>query len=67
MTVNAAEAEVLRQAVARFLAGELRFLEIAAACEAVLENHAFDASPTLEQLMQLDTWARQEVLRWISR
>ena len=54
-------------AVARFLAGELRFLEIAAACEAVLENHTFDASPTLEQLMQLDTWARQEILRWTSR
>jgi 1-deoxy-D-xylulose-5-phosphate reductoisomerase len=54
-------------AVARFLAGELRFLEIAAACEAVLTNHTFDASPTLEQLMQLDTWARQEVLRWTSR
>jgi len=54
-------------AVARFLEGELRFLEIAAACEAVLENHTFDASPTLEQLMQLDTWARQEVMRWTSR
>ncbi len=54
-------------AVARFLAGELRFLEIASACEAVLENHTFDASPTLEQLLQLDTWARQEVMRWISR
>jgi len=53
-------------AVARFLEGELRFLEIAAACEAVLENHTFDASPTLEQLMQLDTWARQEVMRWTS-
>lgn len=54
-------------AVARFLVGELRFLEIAAACEAVLENHTFDASPTLEQLLQLDTWARQEVMRWTSR
>jgi 1-deoxy-D-xylulose-5-phosphate reductoisomerase len=53
-------------AVARFLAGELRFLEIAAACESVLMNHTFDASPTLEQLLRLDAWARQEVMRWTS-
>lgn len=54
-------------AVARFIAGDLRFLDIAAACQSVLENHTFDASPTLEQLMQLDTWARQETMRWTSR
>jgi 1-deoxy-D-xylulose-5-phosphate reductoisomerase len=54
-------------AVARFFAGELGFLEIAAACESVLKNHTFDASPTLQQLMQLDTWARQEISRWTSR
>jgi 1-deoxy-D-xylulose-5-phosphate reductoisomerase len=53
-------------AVARFLAGELPFLEIVAACRAVLEHHSFETSPTLERLMQLDTWARQEIFRWTS-
>jgi 1-deoxy-D-xylulose-5-phosphate reductoisomerase len=53
-------------AVSRFLAGELPFLEIVAACRAVLEHHSFETSPTLERLMQLDTWARQEMNRWTS-
>ena len=51
-------------AVARFRAGELHFTEIVPSCRAVLEQHHFDPSPSLEQLLQLDAWARQEVLRW---
>lgn len=52
-------------AVASFLAKELSFMEIVPATRAVLDNHSFESQPTLEKLMQLDTWARQEVTRWI--
>ncbi len=51
-------------AVARFRAKELHFTEIVPSCRAVLEQHHFDPSPTLDQLETLDAWARQEVLRW---
>jgi len=52
-------------AVARFLDEQLRFIDIVPACRAVLDNHDFDPSPTLEQLFQFDAWARQETQRWI--
>jgi 1-deoxy-D-xylulose-5-phosphate reductoisomerase len=51
-------------AVEAFLEGELHFTEIVAACKSVLEAHDFEPSPTLEQLMDLDRWARKEVARW---
>jgi 1-deoxy-D-xylulose-5-phosphate reductoisomerase len=53
-------------AVARFRAGELHFTEIVPSCRAVLEQHHFDPSPSLEALERLDAWAREEVLRWAS-
>ena len=52
-------------AVAGFLGGQLSFTEIVPACRSVLDNHHFDASPTLERLIELDNWARQEVTRWV--
>ena len=52
-------------AVASFLAGEMPFTEIVPACRAVLESHTFTAEPTLEELLKLDAWARQEMQRWI--
>lgn len=58
--VNAAN----EAAVAAFLAGELKFTEIVPACRSVLEQHTFDPRPSLDQLLQLDRWARQEVTRW---
>lgn len=51
-------------AVGRFLAGELRFLEIARACRAVLDHHNYIARPTLAELTAADRRARQEVARW---
>jgi len=36
-------------AVARFLAGELAFLDIPRACRAALDSHHFDPSPTLRR------------------
>lgn len=58
--VNAAN----EAAVAAFLDGQLKFTEIVPACRAVLEQHPFDPQPTLEQLLKLDHWARQEITRW---
>ncbi len=51
-------------AVARFLTGDLPFLDIARACRAVLEHHDFLPSPSLGELAALDRWARAEVARW---
>jgi 1-deoxy-D-xylulose-5-phosphate reductoisomerase len=53
-------------AVAAFLAGRLGFHQIVPVCKRVLENHQFDPHPTLEQVLKLDGWARQEVSRWVS-
>lgn len=58
--VNAAN----EAAVSAFLAGELKFTEIVPACRSVLEQHNFDPRPTLDELLMLDQWARQEVTRW---
>jgi 1-deoxy-D-xylulose-5-phosphate reductoisomerase len=52
-------------AVAAFLQRRLGFHEIVPACRSVLEHHDFDPSPTLERVLELDRWARQEVLRWV--
>jgi 1-deoxy-D-xylulose-5-phosphate reductoisomerase len=51
-------------AVARFLEGSLAFRDIARSCRAVLDAHDFDPRPTLERLLALDQWARQEVTSW---
>jgi 1-deoxy-D-xylulose-5-phosphate reductoisomerase len=48
-------------AVAGFLAGRLRFTEIVPACRKVLDHHNFDPSPSLQRLIELDRWAREEV------
>jgi 1-deoxy-D-xylulose-5-phosphate reductoisomerase len=51
-------------AVARFLAGEIGFLDIVRACRAALDSHTFDPRPTLATLWGVDAWARREVERW---
>ncbi|MDC0574940.1 1-deoxy-D-xylulose-5-phosphate reductoisomerase [Pirellulaceae bacterium] len=51
-------------AVARFLAGTLQFTEIVPACRAVLEHHDFDPTPSLDQLLTIDIWAREELECW---
>jgi len=51
-------------AVARFLSGEIKFLDIPRACRAALEHHSFNPRPTLDELWVVDAWARQEVRRW---
>lgn len=51
-------------AVGRFLAGGLRFTDIAEVCSRVLDGHPFEAEPTLDEILSLDAWARQEVAKW---
>ncbi len=58
--VNAAN----EAAVEMFLAGKIKFTEIVAGCQRILENHNFDPSPELGELMRLDRWAREEISRW---
>jgi 1-deoxy-D-xylulose-5-phosphate reductoisomerase len=52
-------------AVAQFLAGEIRFLDIVPACRSILEHHDFDPRPTLARLIECDRQARQEMEHWI--
>jgi 1-deoxy-D-xylulose-5-phosphate reductoisomerase len=59
--LNAANEEAVRS----FLGGELEFVEIVPVCRSIVEHHTFDAQPTLERLLQLDRWAREEVTRWV--
>lgn len=61
VVVNAAN----EAAVGQFLDGELHFTEIVPACASVLESHHFSPSPTLDELQQLDNWARREVENWV--
>jgi len=51
-------------AVGRFLSADMAFLDIARCCRAVLDAHNYDPRPSLEGLLALDRWARQEVARW---
>ncbi len=51
-------------AVAGFLGGRLEFTQIVSACRDVLNHHEYDPNPDLEQLIELDRWAREEILRW---
>jgi 1-deoxy-D-xylulose-5-phosphate reductoisomerase len=53
-------------AVARFLAGDLRFSEIPRACRAILDAHNFDPDPTMTELLRQDGWAREEIQQWRS-
>ncbi|MFM8387425.1 MAG: 1-deoxy-D-xylulose-5-phosphate reductoisomerase [Planctomycetia bacterium] len=45
-------------AVARFLAGQVPFPDIARTAAAALAQHPFEAAPSLQRLAQADAWAR---------
>jgi len=51
-------------AVERFLAADIRFLQIPQLCKDVLCHHEFDAHPSLESLQQADDRSRKEAQRW---
>jgi 1-deoxy-D-xylulose-5-phosphate reductoisomerase len=59
--LNAANEEAVRS----FLAGELEFTEIVPVCRSIVDHHTFDSAPTLERLLEMDRWARQEVTHWV--
>jgi 1-deoxy-D-xylulose-5-phosphate reductoisomerase len=65
-TAGAALNAANEAAVARFLGRSLRFTDIPRVCRAALENHPYDPSPSLDALLAVDAWARQEVGRWKS-
>lgn len=52
-------------AVGRFLNRQLGFTEIVPTCRSILNHHNYDPNPSLEDLLRLDQWAREEVARWV--
>ncbi len=50
-------------AVELFQSGVIHFLDIVRYVEQALREHSFVASPTMEDLLAADRWARQEVIR----
>jgi 1-deoxy-D-xylulose-5-phosphate reductoisomerase len=58
--LNAANEE----AVSGFLAGRLRFTDIAEICGRLVAEHPFQPDPELDDVRRLDAWARQEVAAW---
>ncbi|MBL7684996.1 MAG: 1-deoxy-D-xylulose-5-phosphate reductoisomerase [Deltaproteobacteria bacterium] len=52
-------------AVAAFLEKEIQFLEIAEMVAAVLKVHDLQDVQSLDQLIRVDAWAREEAKRWI--
>ncbi len=62
-TAGAALNAANEAAVAAFREGKIGFLDIVTRVEEVLVRHPFEAKPTLDTLMQVDAWARQEVLQ----
>jgi 1-deoxy-D-xylulose-5-phosphate reductoisomerase len=61
VVLNAANEEAVRG----FLAGAVRFTDIAEICGRVLDEHPYQDEPTLEDIGRLDAWARQEVGKWV--
>ncbi|MFP6701704.1 MAG: 1-deoxy-D-xylulose-5-phosphate reductoisomerase [Planctomycetaceae bacterium] len=51
-------------AVERFLDGRLGFNDIPRLCQDILDNHDFDTSPTLDDLLDQDRRARAEAQSW---
>ncbi|MEO1495898.1 MAG: 1-deoxy-D-xylulose-5-phosphate reductoisomerase [Planctomycetota bacterium] len=52
-------------AVQSFLDGELHFTEIVPACRSILSAHEYETNPSLERLVELDRWAREEIHTWV--
>ena len=53
-------------AVNAFLERKISFNDIVVACREILQKHEFDASPSLDRLIQADEWARKEIPKWIT-
>ena len=53
-------------AVLAFLNKQISFTDIVASCREILDNHNFEAEPSIETLLRLDLWAREEISKWIA-
>jgi len=51
-------------AVERFLGSTLSFTDIPRLCRSILASHDHLSAPSLDDLLSLDAWARQEAFRW---
>ncbi len=51
-------------AVAAFLQGSIKLTDICNICRTVLDAHPYEPNPTLDTLVRLDAWARQEARKW---
>ncbi|OHB55983.1 MAG: 1-deoxy-D-xylulose-5-phosphate reductoisomerase [Planctomycetes bacterium GWF2_50_10] len=54
-------------AVEAFLAGKIKFGNIVEIIEYCLDKHNASSSISLEQLLEADSWARNEVTRWLKQ
>ena len=54
------------EAVALFLANALGFTRIVEVIGAALDAHRSSPEPSLEQVVEADTWARDFARRWIA-
>ena len=52
-------------AVVGFLEQQIKFTDIVPACRSIIDQHHFEPTPSLDRLLALDRWAREEVSRWI--
>ena len=50
-------------AVAGFLENQIQFSDFVPACRSVFDEHPYEATPSLDRLLELDRWAREEVSR----
>lgn len=53
-------------AVQQFLEGKIRFVDIYRVCRHILDEHPFESNPELTRLLELDAWAREESIKWIT-
>ncbi|PQO40785.1 1-deoxy-D-xylulose-5-phosphate reductoisomerase [Blastopirellula marina] len=53
-------------AVQQFLEGKIRFVDIYRVCRHLLDEHPFESNPELTRLLELDAWAREESIKWIT-
>jgi 1-deoxy-D-xylulose-5-phosphate reductoisomerase len=54
-------------AVQNFLAGHIRFLDIAHVIEDTLGRHEGNGNPSLDQVLEADVWARAHAQEWVKR
>jgi 1-deoxy-D-xylulose-5-phosphate reductoisomerase len=54
-------------AVEHFLGGHIPFPAVSQVTRAILDEHPYQAEPSLDEILRLDTWAREGATAWINR